>query len=131
MKYKNIITNRLTKYPYRFKTRREFQDEYGYYWYEDIECSWFDDDVIGMNYLFGQDLETENKKYLDEILYEDAIFPLSSLGIDLNRDNDWSISKDMITKNGKSNFGDIYLRNKENIYENNIIKYNDYEKGDY
>ena len=111
MKYRNNITNKKTEYKYRFRTEEEFIDEFGHDWHQDISCTW---NLGGMDFLFGKDLELTDSDG-DEIYNNHDILTINDI-INLNRL--WSISSDMIIPNVKLDFGSIYLKNKQNVYEN-------------
>lgn len=73
------------KYSYRFKTKKEFQDEFGGSWRSMVMCHW---DSPSMDRFFGKDFE---------------IFEIDSVkrirqGEWYIRYGSWSISKDMIIK---------------------------------
>lgn len=127
MDYFNKILNKKTKHQYRFKTREEFEDQYGDYWAESIKCNWYDDDDDeGMNYLFGTDIDFLPLEEINDILEKNH----TSYYDDEENGFYWNISKDMIIQNDQLNFKSIYLGNKKNIYEKRIIRFNKYKKGD-
>ena len=74
------------KYPYRFKTKEEFKNEFGPNWYTNIQSGRW---VIDMDFLFG------------------IVYPFTQKEIDVFTDfagvypdyQHWSISFDMLTKN--------------------------------
>ena len=120
MKYYNKILKQTTIYQYRFKTREEFENEYGEDWAQTIRCSWFDNDIDGMNYLFGTNI---NFLPLEEI--EDIINHNRIAYCDDDTGNNWSISKDMLIQNDSINFKHIYLKNDNKlVYEKIITKFN-------
>lgn len=127
MDYFNKILNKKTKHKYRFKTREEFEEQYGDYWAQTIKSNWYDDDVEGMNYLFGTDIDFLPLEEINDILEKNH----TSYYDDEENDFYWNISKDMIIQNEQLNFKSIYLDNKKNIYEKRIIKFNEYKKGDF
>jgi hypothetical protein len=61
---------------YRFKTEKEFEDEFGYWWKELIIHGW----DLRMNYLFGKKITKEQ--------YHSHQWPLKIDG--------WAISKQMV-----------------------------------
>ena len=122
MKYFNIIANKITDYPYRFKTRKEFKEEYGDEWATVVRCNWFDDDYDGMNYLFGKDFKIENINYIEEMFTNNRTYHLN----DEEYGHNWSITSDMIIKNQRQDFKSLYLKDKQNVYEGIITKINDF-----
>ena len=74
MDYFNKILNKKTKHKYRFKTREEFEEQYGDYWAKFIKCNWYDDDDEGMNYLFGTDVDFLPDEKINDFLEKNHIF---------------------------------------------------------
>lgn len=121
MEYFNKILNKKTNHKYRFKVREEFENEYGDDWASTINCNWYDDDIEGMNYLFGTDLDFLPLEEIEDVLEKNKI----SFYDDDENNSYWSISKDMIIKNEHLDFKNIYLNNsKQNVYEKIITKFN-------
>ena len=126
MKYKNIVTGEITEYEYRFKTREEFENEYGESWSNIVRCNWYDDDYEGMNYLFGKNIDFFSDDELTNVMEDNSIEYYE------DGDNSWSISKDMIIRNRSLKFDDIYFgENDRLVYEKRIISFNEYKKGDF
>lgn len=122
MEYFNKIINKKTNHKYRFKTREEFENEYGYGWVNTIKRGWYDDDIEGMNYLFGTDLDFLPLEEIEDII------KYNYTGYCDNYRGVWSISRDMIIKNEQLDFKNIYPNNsKRNIYENIITKFNNFK----
>lgn len=79
------------KYPYRFKTEKEFIDEYGSNWrHGRIDCGW----NIRMDYLLGKEYE-----YIKNEIVEDEYGELPIARVNGKSDYRWSISWGMLTKN--------------------------------
>lgn len=77
-----------------------------------------------MDFLFGKDLELTDS---DEIYNNHDILTINDI---ITPNRLWSVSSDMIIPNEKFEFDSIYLKNKQNVYENKIFKFNEYKKGD-
>lgn len=124
MGYKNIKTNNLTIYPYRFKTEDEFEDEYGFDWDNDIRYGWYNNDTDGMNYLFGTDLR-ENEEIVKKIFQRNIKYTLrENIG---ERYVQWGISEHMLTKNEELKFKDIYVDTNTNlVYEKLVLKFKNF-----
>ena len=123
MKYYNPITKEETLHPYRFKTEKEFEEEYGGDWTGLVPQSWsYGDDE--MNVFFGKNIDCSDEEIKlllgernESVRIYDPIY-----------NNTWYISGAMITPNGLNpNFENLY-RPKTNIYEG-ILKFNEYKKG--
>lgn len=93
---RKIIRESVIYYPYRFKTEKEFIEQYGHYWKRSV--AWNDKGY--MDYLFG-------KPYKDESLdFSSVEFWYGSVPvqqghydpIDPNRTN-WTITRNMLTEN--------------------------------
>lgn len=126
MEYFNKILNKKTNHKYRFKVREEFENEYGEDWAQTIRCNWYDDDIEGMNYLFGTNINFLSLEKIEDIINHNGI-----AYCDDDIGNSWSISKDMLIQNDLINFKHIYLKNDNKlVYENKILKFNEYKKGD-
>ena len=129
-KYFNTISNEPTKFPYRFKTKEEFEEEFGEWWYDNILGGWSleeDSPDDNMDYLFGKNLEySDDKKEILNYLTHDT------KRVYIKRQNDiddtWSISKQMLIDNdiNKPN----YNVPKQLVYESKILKFNKYKKGE-
>jgi len=83
LKYMNEITNEITPWKYRFKTKKEFEKEFGngepLSWRKNVELDW----VYDMDYLFGETLRGV-PDFASSVVY--------AIGM-------YSISKGMITPN--------------------------------
>jgi len=121
--YYNNITKNKTIYPFRFKTELEFEDEFGYRWYDIIQQGWVHDDDDdddddynddSMDYLFGNDFEVKDTK--NELID----YYKNHIGYYYN--NKWSISKQMIIENIQSI---DYNKPKQLVYEE--VNYNKYD----
>lgn len=122
MKYRNNITNKISEHKYRFKTLEEFINQYTEDWKETV--NWNDEDR--MDYLFGQNLEV-NEKELEKIFKGDfCAIPRQD-----EDDSEWYINGKMIKENEPQRFKDMYLKDKQNVYENKILKFKEYKKGDF
>ena len=73
---------------YRFKTRREFENQYGDDWANVIHQRWASP---GMDHLLGQQFNYNGPLNLDKIIE----YP--KFTVDFNYDRSWSISTDMLT----------------------------------
>jgi hypothetical protein len=52
---------------YRFKTKKEFEDDYGSEWFDELEYSWEED----MDYLFGRTIPNESiEEYEEDLEFE-------------------------------------------------------------
>lgn len=101
----NVVENKKTPFPFRFKTRDEFIKQYGPNWQSIIRFTW--NDVGHMDFLFGKNLENIDLKYTKDLNYELYI-----------SNHKWNISYDMLTENIKQNFNHIYNNNNNKlIYE--------------
>ena len=117
-KYFNKISNSKTIYPFRFKTEKEFIEDYGTRWWNHV-C-WTGSD--GMDYLFGTDFKISPE--IDDII---KLFMNSSITYQ-NKDyivyyndvNRWDICALMITNNKKLDFKILYANNRQNIYEADV-----------
>lgn len=122
--YRNKKTGKISDKKYRFKTEEEFEKEFGLDWYNNIYCGW---NRGGMDYLFGQDLELPNSDgdylYLSEDPYNTIPINKGNYG-----NGSWTVTKDMILPNQAYSFKNIYLKDKENIYENIITKFNKFNR---
>ena len=86
----------IRKYKYRFKTEKEFINDYGEKHWRNIPMGF----VVQMNYLLGKTIE--DKMGTDNIsLYDDIDHMFSHRGIDhvnYNDSHSFSVSREMITK---------------------------------
>lgn len=79
-----------------------------------------------MNYLFGTNLNCLDDNIIEQLFNGQSKFIRDSIKYKY-----WNISSDMIIPNEKYEFSSIYLKNKQNVYENKIFKFNEYKKGDF
>ena len=120
--YTNNVSKEKTPYPYRFKTEKEFTDEFGEYWRG----------VTGwcaqghMDYLIGKDYNSSyNEEFLDK-QSGDYFFDSKYISNYIQGHwvyDDWSINKLMIIKNDGKAFID-YNKPRQLVYENKILKFN-------
>ena len=110
MLYYNSITKKTTEYPYRFKTRNEFEDEFGDRWYYDINWGY-----QTMDYLLGVDFEySTDKEYIDGIFDSVGEIPIPRP----NRNYDWYIFRPMLILNdNKMASKQMYNEPKQLVYE--------------
>lgn len=78
LKYINIVDHNLTEYNYRFKTLKEFKNEYGYFWRDDVPLQW----IYEMDAFFGKNVPKEIKPNLYE--KEDIVFVRSGFNFSLS-----------------------------------------------
>ena len=69
---------------YRFKTKKEFKDEFGKNWRKMVPAGF----PIGMDHLLGKDINVAEVNMIGKSYYDDALFLYKT----------WNISKEMITK---------------------------------
>ena len=68
---------------YRFKTEKEFKNEFGKNWRRMVPAKF----LIGMDHLLGKDIDVAEVNMINSY-YDDTLFEYKT----------WSISKEMITK---------------------------------
>jgi len=101
--YYNNIENKQTRYKYRYKTLKEFENEFGSNWRERVPLSW----IYQMDYLLGKNVQSNDIRFDKDIVHETG---------------GYNISKDMIKKNKLSS---PTYKPKTFVYENfNIEKFN-------
>lgn len=99
-KYYNIIERKSTTFAYRFKTKEEFENQYGENWRYRLYFRWGLNS--GMDELFGKNLET---RHTNITIYKRICYM-----------NKWWISYFMLVKNQLCGFNTFY-KNKKLIYE--------------
>lgn len=128
-KYYNNIKKEQTQYPCRFKTIDEMKNEYlkfmnveypeedvtfntitDYDWRSYIDCYFSKE----MDYMAGNDIEIEDISIDSEYIYR-----LS------NSYNGFTISTMMLVKNDESPLYNMVSNKRKNIYENNVLKFNE------
>jgi len=119
--YYNTITKKNTTYPYRFRTEKEFEDDYDINWRSLV--GW--NDIGAMDYLFGKDFNYDmTKEYIDRQRGREFFLTDYESGY-IDGDDQWMISKNMLIKNDN---GINYNTPRQLVYENKILKYNKYNK---
>lgn len=86
--YINPVTGERTKWPYRFKTKDEFIEEFGYNWRSSVPSHW----VIEMDPLLGEDVKSDVPQSVWE---RNGTFTYD----DDDSQGSWVISKKMMTPN--------------------------------
>lgn len=80
----------MKRYRFRFKTRKEFVDEYGIYWMSKVPNNWNED----MNIYLGKPLEIDNDELLNKLENRKGYI------VDYDKDSyrDWTICIEMLVK---------------------------------
>jgi len=122
VKYKNTISGEITSYPYRFKKRNEFYNEYGEDWKVYVGWNTFDE---GMNYLFGKNFEYSVDTNIIDNEFSENNNMYNGLSYLRIPNSEWSATERMLTLNTK--ILDIYnYMDTKLVYENTVIRFSNF-----